>query len=828
MAQLPEIILIDGTSYIFRAFHALPPLTSSSGAPTGALYGFCAMIHKLLQDYPQIPMVFFFDAGGKNWRHERYSGYKAHRTAPPDELIAQIESLKEVLPAFGMPIVQQHGIEADDLIAVVARRYSEKGLVLISSPDKDFTQIVSKNIILEQSLDSKRYDLQAVEEKYGLPQSQIIDYFSLIGDASDGIPGVPKIGPKTAVKLLKEHGSLDALLESADAVPGAVGRSLQENIDNARMSRELFVFGTEQQTGWPAELSAEELPPPPQPDLTALLSFYQKYELKTLFPRVKARPVYQPISLSEESVVDPRKWDQPVAVLSTEHGVAWAFSQTKAYYLPQECAQPLWEKLTQAQVPVIVADITELRKKLSGPLALLEDLSLIAYLLVADQRTNWDSIKSRLFSERAEAQHWAEEAAWLWQAHAQLSQQLTEPMKKLLVEVDTPLAEVLYQMQTAGICLDTQKLLDLNQQWQQELMAIKAQITELTGEDFNINSSKQLREVLFEKLQLTSKKKTPKGELSTKEDVLLAIQDQHPCIGQILAHRHLEKLRTTYTTSLVDQVDGQTGRLHTTFDQKGTVTGRLASSKPNLQNIPVKSANGRLIRQAFCAAPGKVLVFFDYSQIELRLMAHFSQDLRLLEAYQQGEDIHRQTAMRVLGLAESEIGAQQRQIAKTVNFGLLYGMSAYGLSQQLQIPIGRAQEFIDTYFEQFPMVRGYMQSMREFAQQHGYVETLWGRQIPIRTEGRRGSQEHAWRAAINGPLQGTASDLIKKAMIDLQPLLQENPQTQMLLQVHDELIFETPQGHEGALIEQVRPVMEAAMHLDVPLVVEAKTGMRWE
>lgn len=824
MASMPHVLLIDGTSYIFRAFYALPPLTSASGHPTGALYGFCAMIHKLLQDYPQIPVVFFFDAGGENWRHERYEAYKAHRSAPPEELIAQIKALSDVLPAFGIPIVQKRGVEADDLIAVVARQYARYGQVLISSPDKDFTQLVGPDILLEQSLDSRRYDVAAIEQKYGIPQSQIIDYFALLGDSSDGIPGVPKIGPKTAVKLLKEYGSLDALLESADAIPGAVGRSLQENIEQARLSRDLFVLGTEEQTGWPEALSKEALPLPPQLDLTALLSFYQKYELKTLFPRVKARPIYEPVSV----VPFESLGNEPVAVWLSEQGLAVAYSATQSFEIPQDQAQQVLEELTQAEQPVIVADFSAIRKNLPGALKTMRDLSLIAYALEADRPTDWQSLEKQLFPERPEPEHWAEKACWLWAGFEQQLKRLTPEMHQLLFNLDFPLAEVLYQMQIQGICLDAGRLQQLAEQWQAELGVIKQQIMALTGKDFNVNSSKQLREVLFDDLKLVSQKKTPKGELSTKEEVLVAMRDQHPVIEAILAHRHLEKLRSTYTTSLIEQRDLRTGRLHTTFDQKGTVTGRLASSKPNLQNIPVKTANGRLIRQAFCAPEGRTLVFFDYSQIELRLMAHMSQDPCLLEAYRQGADIHIQTAIQVLQLPEHEVGPEQRQVAKTVNFGLLYGMSAYGLSQQLHIPVKEAQKFIDIYFEQFPSVRQYMQSMREFAQQHSYVSTLWGRRIPIRHEGRRGAAEHAWRAAINGPLQGTASDLIKKAMVDLQPVLTGMPGTEMLLQVHDELIFETPLENAASLRDRVVPVMEAAMSLDIPLVVDAKIAPRWE
>lgn len=828
MAKNPSILLIDGTSYIFRAFYALPPLMNGLSEPTGALYGFCAMIHKLLQDYPRTPMVLFFDAGGKNWRHQLYADYKSHRQAPPPELIAQIKALAGALPLFGMPIVQQEGVEADDFIAVVARRYSQKGLVLISSPDKDFTQLIGPNIMLEQSIDSKRYDKEAVELKYGVGLEQIIDYFALLGDSSDGIPGVPKIGPKTAQKLLKEHSSLDALLAVAESIPGAVGRSIQSHKEQAILSRDLFRLATEAQVSWPKSLSQEDLPPAPQLDVSGLLSFYERYELKSLFPRVKNQIIYPEVMCIESSNIDRIDVNSPIAVWCADGLFAWAQKKDEVCYTEGENAVAVLKKIHTLNTTIIVANYAELRPRLESQLQHFEDLSLMSYVLEADKKADWQSIQLELFPGRVEPENDAAKAAWLLMAYEQLSLKFTPELRKVLVEIDYPLAEILYQMQENGICLDASRLTELSDRWSVELAQYKQQIVSLSGRDFNINSSKQLREVLFEELGLKSSKKTPKGELSTKEDVLVALRDQHPVIDVILSYRQLEKLRSTYTMSLVQQISPKTGRLHTTFDQKGTITGRLASSQPNLQNIPVKSANGREIRSAFCAPEGKSLVFFDYSQIELRLMAHMSQDPVLLQSYLAGADIHRQTAMLVLGLEDHEIGPEHRQIAKTVNFGLLYGMSAYGLSEQLQISPKKAQQFIDIYFERFPRIKDYMQSMRDFAKEHGYVTTLTGRKIPIKVEARRGGSEHAWRAAINGPLQGTASDLIKKAMIDLQPLLKEIPGTKMLLQVHDELIFECDADKAILLIERVKKVMQEAMRFDVPIIVESKIAQRWE
>lgn len=828
MAKNPSILLIDGTSYIFRAFYALPPLINAFSEPTGALYGFCSMIHKLLQDYPRTPMVLFFDAGGKNWRHQLYSEYKAHRQAPPPELIAQIKALAAALPFFGMPVVQQEGVEADDFIAVVARRYSEKGMVLISSPDKDFTQLIGPNILLEQSIDSKRYDKDAVELKYGVALEQIIDYFALLGDSSDGIPGVPKIGPKTAQKLLKEHGTLEALLVSAETIPGAVGRSIQTHKEQALLSRDLFRLATEEQVAWPQNLPQQELPPAPQLDIAGLLAFYERYELKSLFPRVKNQIIYPEVLCFESSDLDEVALNSPIAVWSAGGLLAWARKKDEVHYAEGESAAAILKKLPTIQATIIVVNYAQFRPLLDAELKNFEDLSLLSYVLEADKPTDWQSIQVELFPGRPEPENDAAKAAWLLMAYEQLSLKLSPELTKVLREIDYPLAEILYQMQQNGICLDANRLIALSERWAEQLGQYKQQIVSLCGRDFNINSSKQLREILFEELNLKSSKKTPKGELSTKEDVLVALRDQHPVIDVILSYRQLEKLRSTYTLSLVQQISPVTGRLHTTFDQKGTITGRLASSQPNLQNIPVKSANGREIRSAFCAPEGKSLVFFDYSQIELRLMAHMSHDQVLRQAYMEGADIHRQTAMRVLGLQDAEIGPEHRQVAKTVNFGLLYGMSAYGLSEQLQISPKKAQQFIDIYFEEFPRIKDYMQSMRDFAKQHGYVTTLTGRRIPIKVEARRGGSEHAWRAAINGPLQGTASDLIKKAMIELQPVIKAISGTKMLLQVHDELIFECDTEKAPLLIERVKKVMQEAMVFDVPLIVESKIAQRWE
>lgn len=828
MPHMPQVLLIDGTSYIFRAFYALPPLNNSRGEPTGAIYGFCAMLHKLLQDYPGVPMVLFFDAGGQNWRHERYSSYKAHRQAPPEELIAQIKTIREGVSFFGIPIIQQHGVEADDFIAVVARQYAKTGLVLISSPDKDFMQLIGDNIMLEQSIDSKRYDRATAEEKYGVRLEQIIDYFALLGDSSDGIPGVPKVGPKTAQKLLKEYDTLEAILQNASDIPGAIGRSIESHKEQALLSRDLFQLATSQQVPWPEVLNPEALPAPPVLHVPELLSFYEHYELRSLLSRVKNQPTYAPVAVATPKAVTLLPQEPSMALWVGEDFLSWATSQEQAYYLEGDSRTKFLQELPTYEGVVIITDYAQVRPWLAGPLTRFDDLSLMSYVLEADQPTLWESLQQRLFPGRAEPQNKAEKAAWLYQAYHLLESKLTSELKQLLAEIDYPLAEILYQMQQAGICLDTQRLLMLAQQWEAELAGLKEQIIAASGCEFNINSSKQLREVLFEHLKIKSTKKTPKGELSTKEDVLLALRDQHPVIELLLSYRHLEKLRSTYTTSLVQQISPQTHRLHTTFDQKGTITGRLASSQPNLQNIPVKTMNGRQIRSAFCAPEGKVLVFFDYSQIELRLMAHMSQDPTLLAAYRQGDDIHRQTAMLILGLSESDVGPEHRQLAKTVNFGLIYGMSAYGLSEQLQISPKKAAEFIDTYFEQFPKIKEYMQAMRDFAKEHGYVRTLLGRKIPIRLGTGRGAGEHAWRAAINGPLQGTASDLIKKAMIDLQPVLQHFEGTRMLLQVHDELIFECPQDKALSLVAAVTPVMEGALELDIPLIVGSKIASRWE
>jgi DNA polymerase-1 len=872
---MSTVILIDGTSYIFRAFHALPRFTTATGLHTGAIYGFCSMLKKLLNDHPNTPIVLFFDGGGRNFRHDLYLDYKSHRKECPEELRQQLEHIYAISQLFGFPVIKQIGVEADDLIGTVAVHYAQFGEVYISSADKDFCQLLTEKIHLENTQESRKITAQGVFDKYGVKPDQFIDYLALQGDVSDNIPGVPKIGKITAAKWLNEFHSLEQLIEQQDLLKGKVGDSFRAHIQDAVLSKKLATIKTD--LSWPEGLPQHTYPEFPNPDLEALSLQYEFFEFKTLLPKrlqeKKTGPTYEYIVIDTDlllaQVLEDLSAYRVIAIhlettglnprASTISAIGLCGSWEKSYLIPcHENSSFLKKTLSWLKESFVnskqcwiahhwkreAAFFYHLMRSLPSDYA---DIMVMSYVLNAekkhdlkslaldhlnwplDQQTKEKNNEKNLTGLSLEMMQPAHDVAATFRLYHFFLKELEACSSLMNVYqcIDNPLAMVLMRMEQTGILFDCQKIINLEQELKEELNKLSNNIYYYAGKSFNINSAKQLRELLFTSLELPSLRKTPKGEPSTDEDVLIDLKPKHPIIPLLLEYRQLEKLRSTYTTSLLQQVDMITHRLHTTYHQTGTITGRLASSSPNLQNIPIKSKYGRKIRQAFIASPGYVLLSLDYSQIELRLMAHFSADPVLLEAYKKEQDIHKKTASTLFECGIETINDEQRQIAKTVNFGLIYGMSAWGLAKQLHITRDQAQHFIDTYFQQYPYVLAYMESMKQFAAEHGYVETLLGRRIPIERQKKTLSQ-NAFRAAINGPLQGTASDLIKLAMLSIDKNLQDyNEEIRLLLQVHDELIFEVKEEVAQIWAEKIATIMSDSLVLAVPLSVNSAFGSNW-
>jgi DNA polymerase-1 len=819
------MILVDGSSYLFRAFYALPPLTSKDGHPTGAISGFAQMLHKLFQDYPASPIVVFFDAAGTTHRGHWYSEYKKNRSVPPADLIMQIDPIKNIVRAMGIPLICYSGTEADDLIACVARQYQQYGTVIVCSPDKDFSQLVTETIILENPIDRSRLTPQAVSEKYGVIVEQIPEYFALIGDSSDNIPGVPKIGPKTAQALIKKYGTLEELYKNIADLKGVVAKNLLCYQDNAFLSRRLFLFQTLENLFWPEELPYSQWPEPVKINILEAAQIYEKYDLRRLLTRLPApkeeKSPYIHTILNWE-YVEPR--DLEVFVSPQTDGLwelgfcnaegQWAIDQLSK----EQCLEffHLHPRLTA------VSWDWKLQLKHGGFIPkVYRDLWLIAHLGEPDRKWEWKVERQSQGSASCDTMA----MCWLYKERIDL---LTPMQRTLLDRLEMPLIRVLFHMEQNGVLINHMALQSLDTEWKTELESLKEQSYIIAGKEFNLNSAKQLRHLLFQVRGLQSKVKTPKGELSTNEEALQELADQDPLVLKILRYRHYEKLRSTYTSAWLDRLNESEDRLHTTYDQAGTVTGRLASFDPNLQNIPVRSVEGRRLRQTIIAPPGKKLVSFDYSQIELRLMAHFSQDPVLMEAYDKGLDLHAKTASILNKIPLENVTPEQRSIAKTVNFGLIYGMSAFGLAKQLGLSNAEGSRLIEQYFLTYKGVFEYMSAMRQVSKVQGFVETLLGRKIPIRPSVQKGGGDNSWRAAINGPLQGTASELIKKAMLDLQPLIVNHDGVNMVMQVHDELVFEVPNEYLPSWAEQAKVIMENALALRVPLIVNYSVGSFWE
>lgn len=927
MAQIADnpLILVDGSSYLYRAYHAFPPLTNSAGQPTGAMYGVLNMLRSLIMQYEPSHVAVVFDAKGKTFRDELFEAYKSHRPPMPDDLREQIAPLHDMVVAMGMPLLSVSGVEADDVIGTLAKQAAAEGrAVLISTGDKDMAQLVTPDITLINTMNNTILGPEEVETKYGVPPSLIIDYLALMGDSSDNIPGVPGVGEKTAQALLQGLGSLDDIYADLDKIAGLSFRGaktlapkMETNKEMAYLSYTLATIKTDVELDrtWDSLALTE-------PDLDKLHALFTQYEFKrwisdlenggwlakkstrsapskaavTAAVQTPAAPAVKPDISSEnyETILDEEalnRWTQILReagefAFDTETdsldnlsarlvGMSFAAKAGHAAYVPighdylDAPDQLLTEQVLRVMKPILEDEkIRKIGQNLKFDRGIMEnygvelrgiafDTMLESYVLnsvagrhdmdsLADRHLNYKTTtfediagkgkKQLTFNQiplEEAANYAAEDADITLLLHQALYPQL-EAEKSLLhvyQDIEMPLVPVLSRMERTGVLIDANVLAAQSVQLTARLDELEKQAFAIAGEEFNLSSPKQLQTILFEKLNLPVVKKTPGGAPSTNEEVLEELADNHELPRVILEHRSLSKLKTTYTDKLPLMVDPKTRRVHTSYHQAVTATGRLSSRDPNLQNIPVRTDEGRRIRQAFIARDGYCIMAADYSQIELRIMAHLSQDKGLLKAFAEGKDIHRATAAEVFGMPLDEVTADQRRSAKAINFGLIYGMSAFGLARQLGIPRGEAQRYMDLYFERYPGVLEYMARTREHAAEKGYVETLEGRRLWLpEINSRNGMRRKAAeREAINAPMQGTAADIIKKAMIAVDDWLQkENIDALMIMQVHDELVFEVRKEQQAEMAEKIRGLMEAAMKLDVPLKVEAGVGANWD
>ena len=870
----PDLLLIDGTAYLYRAYHAMPRLSNTRGEPTGAILGVIQMLHKVLETCQPMYAAMIWDSGGETFRDTLYGQYKANRPAMPEALVQQIAPLEILIPALGVPLLRVPGVEADDVIATLATQAAARGLrTWIDTADKDLAQLVSPHIQLFHSNNGELWDREAVRQKFGVAPEQLGDYLSLVGDASDHIPGIPGWGKKTAAKWLQTYGSLEKLLERAQEIPGRAGQSLRAHRDQLPRFRQLIQLKTDV----PLEQTPESLKLNP-PDLPLLRDWYRRLEFERLLDSLppvpeEARHYVRLDSAALENWMNGLARGQPFALaVVPPTGTPWGLGLCKAggeavyLPLPEDAADPVWHRfqalLENPEQPKLGHDLKGisrgLRQRGLQLRGMAQDVLLAAYVLDSTARqldleslarkhlgrtlADWAALTGKgrkarsveAIPEPQLARYGAARAEVSWALHETFSACLREEpqLLRLYADLEIPLVAVLDRMEEHGVALDCARLQAQSQQLARRMQVLEREAQAVAGHPFNLNSPKQIRAVLFQELGLPVLEKTPKGEASTAESVLQALAESGERLPQlILDYRRLAKLKSTYTDRLPQQIDPQTGRVHTIYHQAVTATGRLSSSDPNLQNIPIRTEEGRQIRRAFVASPGDRLLAADYSQIELRILAHLSREERLLAAFQQDWDIHRATAAEVWHLPLEAVSAEQRRAAKAINFGLLYGMSAFGLARQIGVPREEAQTYLERYFQRYPGVQAYLEQLRTQARRNGYVETLFGRRLYLRdidhsNQARRAAAE---RAAINAPMQGTAADLIKKAMIALDAWIQaEAPAVRMILQVHDELVFEVPEAQLAQVQEPIRRLMENVAQLAVPLKVEIGVGKNWE
>ena len=892
------LVLIDGTSYLYRAFHALPPLSNSRGEPTGAVYGVINMLRKLIKDTNPEYMVVVFDAKGKTFREELYTEYKAHRPTMPDDLQLQIEPLYAIIRGLGLPLIIHPGVEADDVIGTLATKALQQQLpVLISTGDKDFAQLVCEDIILVNTMTNSRLDYQGVVDKFGVTPEQITDYLSLIGDKVDNVPGIPNVGPKTAAKWLNQYGNLESLIKNAHEIKGKIGENLKAHLDKLPLSRQLVTIKTDVDLAFDLEKFR-----PKAPDIPVLMENYKTLEFKSWLRELEKnldpshptlnKPETQGIAYSLifdekafqtflKQLMESKVWAFDTETTSLDVmqaelvGLSFAIKGEKPIYIPLAHDYPgapkqLNRDWVLKQLKPLFEDPQQIKigHNLKYDMGILAnygiqlqglgfDTMLESYLLdSASNSHSLDSaaikhldhktirfeeiagkgVKQKTFNQiviEEAGPYAAEDADIALRLHASLQPKLEvlPSLSKVFTQIEMPLVPVLSRIERHGVLVDTQLLQKQSRSIAKRLIKLEEEAYQLAGKPFNLGSPKQLQTILFIEQGLPILEKTPKGQASTSENVLQALALKFPLAKVILKHRSLSKLKSTYTDKLPQQINPKTGRIHTSYHQAAVVTGRLSSSDPNLQNIPARTKEGRKIRQAFIAPPGYKIIAADYSQIELRIIAHFSQDKGLLDAFAQGLDIHQSTASEVLNIPLNQVTHEQRRSAKAVNFGLIYGMSAFGLARQLGISREEAKNYIDRYFTRYPGVREYMQRTRLQAHDQAYVTTLFGRRLnlafinssdPLQ---RRASE----RAAINAPLQGSAADIIKKAMITIDhALIQQNLKAYMIMQVHDELVFEVPDDDLKPVKQLIEDLMVNTTQLSVPLMVDIQVGSNWD
>ncbi|EPF71804.1 DNA polymerase I [Acinetobacter indicus] len=917
---MPPFVLVDGSYFLFRAFHALPPLTTSTGIHTNAIRGAISAIQKLMRRTQPTHMAVIFDTPEPTFRHELSPIYKGDRPSMPDELSQQIPYLHALIRALGIPLYMLPGAEADDIIGTLAKRAEAEGhQVLISTGDKDMAQLVTDKVTLEDSFKEKPMDVQGVFEKFGVWPNQIVDYLTLMGDASDGIMGVPGVGAKTAAKLLTEYGSLGGILENVDKIKGRVGQNIKDNVDGIAIDHQLASIvcdldmgltfadlklcdpNTEELRRLYTELEfrnqLQSLDHPNNPNSNSYKQVSQAITQTPAAAEVATEDQAQ-LSSSEDqlgeatyhTVLNPEDWDALFQRLSTATrfafdtettsldyriaqivGFSVAFDATEAFYVPLAhdyagAPEQLNREAVLAQIKPILENpaVEKIGHHLKYDAHVLEnhgihlqgwyfDTMLASYVLnsvatrhgmddvarlyLSHLTTTYEQIagkgaKQKTFNQieiETAAHYAAEDAHVTYRLYEVLNEKLQRhpELNNLLHHIEMPVARVLTQMEENGIKLDLNFLDQLGVEFSNTMLQLEQQIIELAGQPFNVSSPKQVGEILFEKLGIKGGKKTATGQYSTSESILEKIE--HPIASLIVEYRGLSKLKSTYTDGLQKQANSSSHRVHTSYHQALTATGRLSSTDPNLQNIPVRMDIGRQIRKAFIAPEGRVLLAADYSQIELRLMAHFSQDDALVDAFNHGQDVHRRTAAEVLNIALEDVTPDQRRQAKAVNFGLLYGMSEFGLIRQLGFTREESQNYIKQYFQRYPGIYEYMQRTRQVALEQGFVETLTGRRLYTPDIDARNMmvRKAAERAAINAPLQGSAADIIKMAMVEVDKMLPRD-QAKMLLQVHDELVFEVDANVADELAPKLAEVMQSVIELSVPLVVEVGKGQNWD
>ncbi|WP_018142331.1 DNA polymerase I [Thioalkalivibrio sp. ALJ7] len=897
MSQAP-LVLVDGSSYLFRAFHALPPLTAPDGAPTGAMIGVANMLRKLRADYGPENMAVVFDAKGKTFRDDLYPEYKATRPPMPEELAAQIEPLHELVRAMGLPLLSVEGVEADDVIATLADQAAKAGHdVVISTGDKDLAQLVDDRITLVNTMSGVTLDPDGVQEKFGVAPEQIVDYLSLMGDTVDNIPGVEKVGPKTAAKWIAQYGDLDTILDQADRFGGKIGENLRAAAERLPTSRELITVkrDVELDVG-PDDLTIQE------PDHDRLLEMVRRYgftrwraeleggdaaaagdnpgpsQTQGDYQTVREEPDFAQL-LERLEKADRVAFDTETTSLDAMRarlvGMSFAFEPGTAYYLPLAHTGPdadpqlpleaTLERLTpwleSAEHGKLghhlkydrnvlgnhgitlrgIVDDTLLESFCLDAGANRHDLDSLAERHLDYKTTHYEDVAGKGAKQIPFAEvdigiatdYAGEDADICLQLDAVFQPRLKEAEGPASVyrEIEMPLVPVLADIERVGVKVDPDLLGQQSQELLTEMERLEREAFEEAGTEFNLGSPKQIQEILFERLGLPVLRRTPKGQPSTAEDVLEQMADDYALPRLILEHRGLSKLRSTYTETLPRRIHPETGRVHTSYHQSGAATGRLSSSEPNLQNIPVRTEAGRRIRRAFIAEAGHQLLAADYSQIELRIMAHLSQDKGLLKAFAEGQDIHRATAAEVFGYEPDAVTSDQRRAAKAINFGLIYGMSAWGLARNLGIEQGEAREYIDRYFNRYPGVHDYMEQARASGRENGYVETLFGRRLYLpEINSRNGARrQQSERVAINAPMQGTAADIIKRAMVRMaNALIETGIDARMIMQVHDELVFEVADDAIEALTGLAREAMGGAAELDVELVVDVGAGPNWD